>query len=63
MTINDVRIFVDATTRQAEEAFRKQMEESDRRIEAHVQAARLRNETRSDLRFSSGLFIRQSRQC
>jgi hypothetical protein len=42
MTIDDVRVFADVTTRQAEEAFRRQMEESDRRIEAHVKATRLR---------------------
>jgi hypothetical protein len=42
MTIDDVRIFADVTARQAEEAFRKQMDESDRRIDAHVKATRLR---------------------
>lgn len=42
MTIDDVRILADVTTRRAEEAFRKQMEESDRRIEAYVKATRLR---------------------
>jgi hypothetical protein len=42
MKIEDVRILADVTTRQAEEAFRRQMEESDRRIEAHVKATRLR---------------------
>ncbi|MGH9499989.1 MAG: hypothetical protein ACRD3L_12690 [Terriglobales bacterium] len=42
MTIDDVRILADVTARRAEEAFRRQMDESDRRIDAHVQAARLR---------------------
>jgi hypothetical protein len=41
MTIDDVRILADVTARQAEEAFRRQMDESDRRIDAHVKAARL----------------------
>lgn len=42
MTINDVRILADVTARQAEEAFRRQMVESDRRIDAHVKATRVR---------------------
>jgi|HubBroStandDraft_6_1064221.scaffolds.fasta_scaffold4233363_1 hypothetical protein len=42
MTIDDVRMFANVTTHWAEEAFRRQMEESDRRIEAHVKATRLR---------------------
>ncbi|MFZ0285268.1 MAG: hypothetical protein WAL32_08550 [Terriglobales bacterium] len=42
MTIDDVRIFADVTTRQAEDAFRRQMEDSDQRIEAYVRATRFR---------------------
>jgi len=42
MTKDEVRNFVDVTIRQADEAFRKQMEESDRRIDAHVRTARHR---------------------
>jgi len=38
MTINEMRMFVDAVRRQADEAFRKQMEESDERIEAGARA-------------------------
>ncbi|HLW87081.1 MAG TPA: hypothetical protein VKR57_01235 [Terriglobales bacterium] len=53
MTIDDVRIFADVTTRRAEEAFRKQMEESDRRIEAHVKATRLRYTEQPGLGFSA----------
>lgn len=41
MTTTDVRLFVEVTTRQAEEAFRRQMEESNRRIEAHMTASRV----------------------
>ncbi|HTA26046.1 MAG TPA: hypothetical protein VK763_21115 [Terriglobales bacterium] len=52
MTIDDVRIFADVTTRQAEEAFRKQMDESDRRIDAHVRAARLRYTEKPGVAFS-----------
>jgi hypothetical protein len=36
MTTTDVRLLMEVTTRQAEEAFRRQMEESNRRIEAHM---------------------------
>jgi hypothetical protein len=53
MTIHDVRIFAAVATRQADEAFRKQMEESDRRIEAHVRATRLRSLGSQDLAFSA----------
>lgn len=42
MTTNDIRLFIEVTTRQAEEAFRRQMEESNRRIEVHMAATRLR---------------------
>jgi hypothetical protein len=42
MTIDDIRIFADVTKWRAEEAFRKQMDESDRRIDAHSKATRLR---------------------
>lgn len=60
MTIDDVRMFADATTRQAEEAFRKQMEESDRRIEAHVKATRMRYTDKLAIRCSAvGLADRQ----
>ena len=38
MTISEMRMFVDAVRRQADEAFRKQMEESDERIEAGARA-------------------------
>jgi len=38
MTIDDVRNLADVTMRRADEAFRMQMDESDRRIEAHVKA-------------------------
>jgi hypothetical protein len=54
MTINDVRIFADVTARRAEEAFHKQMDESDRRIEAQVKATRLRYAEKSEIRFSVG---------
>jgi len=36
MTTTDVRLFIEVTTRQAEEAFRRQMEESNDRIEAYM---------------------------
>jgi hypothetical protein len=52
MTIDDVRIFADVTTRQAEEAFRKQMDESDRRIDAHARATRLRYTENPGMAFS-----------
>lgn len=42
MTTTDVRLFIEVTTRQAEEAFRRQMEESNRRIEAQMTASRVR---------------------
>jgi hypothetical protein len=48
MTIDEVRIFADVTARQAEEAFRRQMDESDRRIDAHVRATRLRHTEKLD---------------
>jgi hypothetical protein len=41
MTTTDVRLFIEVTTRQAEEAFRRQMEESNRRIEAQMTASRV----------------------
>jgi len=53
MTIDDVRIFADVTARQAEEAFRRQMAESDRRIDAHVKATRLRYPERPVVAFSA----------
>ena len=34
MTVHEMRMFVDAVRRQADEAFRKQMEEVDERLEA-----------------------------
>jgi hypothetical protein len=49
MTIDDVRMFADVTTRQAEEAFRKQMDESDKRIDAHVKATRIRYTERAEM--------------
>lgn len=52
MTIDDVRILASVTMRQADEAFRKQMDESDRRIEAHVKATRLRYMEKPEVRFS-----------
>lgn len=53
MTIDDVRIFANVTTRQAEEAFRKQMDESDRRIDAHVKATRLRYTEKPGMGFAA----------
>ena len=41
MTIGDIRQLADITKRHAEEAFRKQMDQSDRRIEAYVRATRI----------------------
>ena len=38
MTVYQMRMFVDAVRRQADEAFRKQMEEVDQRLEAGVKA-------------------------
>jgi hypothetical protein len=52
MTTNDIRIFADVTARRAEEAFHKQMDESDRRIEAQVKATRLRYAEKSEVRSS-----------
>jgi hypothetical protein len=52
MTIDDVRIFADVTKWQAEEAFRKQMDESDRRIDAHSKATRLRYTEKPDIELS-----------
>lgn len=43
MTTTDVRLFIEVTTRQAEDAFRRQLEESDRRIEAQITASRFQN--------------------
>ncbi len=42
MNANDVRLFIEVTTHQAEEAFKRQMEESNRRIEMHMTATRIR---------------------
>jgi len=53
MTIDDVRILADVTARQAQEAFRKQMDESDRRIDAHVKATRLRHPEKPGMTFSA----------
>jgi hypothetical protein len=53
MTIDDVRNLADVTMRRADEAFRRQMDESDRRIEAHVKATRLRYMEESEVRFSN----------
>lgn len=39
MTTTDVRLFMEVTTRQAEEAFRRQMNESDRRVDAQMNAS------------------------
>ena len=38
MTVHEMRMFVDAVRRQADEAFRKQMEEVDERLEAGAKA-------------------------
>jgi hypothetical protein len=43
MTTTDVRLFIEVTTRQAEDAFRRQLEESDRRIEAQMTASRFQS--------------------
>ena len=59
MTLDDVRIFADVTARQAEEAFRKQMEESDRRIDAHVRATRLRYPEKPAVFSAVGAAVRQ----
>lgn len=40
MTTTDVRLFIEVTTRQAEDAFRRQIEESNRRIDAQMTASR-----------------------
>ncbi len=42
MTNNDIRLFMEVTKRDAEEAFRRQIEESNRRIERHMAASRVR---------------------
>ena len=36
MTTTDARLFMEVTTREAEEAFRRQMEASNQRIEAYM---------------------------
>ena len=36
MTANDIRLFAEVTTRQAEEAFRRRIEESNRGVELQV---------------------------
>lgn len=41
MNATDVRLFMEVTKRQAEEAFRRQIEESNRRIEMHMTATRV----------------------
>jgi hypothetical protein len=41
MTVNDVRLFMEVTQQQAEDAFRRQLEESNRRIEMHMAANRI----------------------
>jgi hypothetical protein len=41
MNATDVRLLMEITKRQAEEAFRRQMDESNRRIEMHMTAARV----------------------
>jgi hypothetical protein len=41
MKLNDVRLFMEITQQQAEEAFRRQLEESNRRIEMHMAASRI----------------------
>jgi len=43
MTLNDVRLFMEVTQQQAEDAFRRQLEESNRRIEVHMAASRIRS--------------------
>lgn len=43
MKLNDVRLFMEVTQQQAEEAFRRQLEESNRRIEMHMAASRIRS--------------------
>ncbi len=40
MTANDVRLFDEVTTRQAEEAFRRRIEASGRRVELQMAARR-----------------------
>jgi len=42
MTNNDIRLFIEITKRDAEEAFRRQLEESNRVIEKHIAASRIR---------------------
>jgi hypothetical protein len=59
MTIDDVRMFASVTTHWAEEAFRRQMDESDRRIEAHVKAARLRCPEKPEAGFSATTAVRR----
>jgi hypothetical protein len=41
MNATDVRLLMEATKHRAEEAFSRQMEESNRRIEMHITAARV----------------------
>jgi len=41
MTNNDIRLFIEVTKRDAEEAFRRQLEESNRVIEKHIAASRI----------------------
>jgi|HubBroStandDraft_6_1064221.scaffolds.fasta_scaffold00061_31 hypothetical protein len=52
MTIDDIRILADVTKWRAEEAFRKQMDESDRRIDAHSRVTRLRYTAKPDIGLS-----------
>ncbi len=42
MNANDVRLFMEVTSRQAEEAFRRQMDETHRRIEVQLSTSRMR---------------------
>jgi hypothetical protein len=41
MKLNDIRLLMEVTQQQAEEAFRRQLEESNRRIEMHMAASRI----------------------
>jgi hypothetical protein len=59
MTIADIRVFANVTGRQAEEAFSRQMAESDRRIDAQLKATRLRYPERPAIVFSAGAAGRQ----
>jgi len=41
MNATDVRLLMEVTKREAEEAFKRQIAESNRRIEMHITAARV----------------------